>query len=121
MKLIAYGKNSKQMHKHLHRHAWQTEGDNGCVLRDYKTFYLMIVLDKNKLYACSFSGAKMSAYAHMVGKQYADAYATLLEAQDALTQFCDAYSMQLKVLHRVNVQAHMNAMKLISQSRAKLD
>jgi hypothetical protein len=80
----------KKREKIIKMHHWQKDADNAWVLRDYKTFFLYIVKDKQNQYNCSFSGAKMSVYSCN-----ADVYKDLRSAKIALTSFIDAYDSEL--------------------------
>ncbi|NBW57499.1 hypothetical protein EBR43_06920 [bacterium] len=52
----------KKREKMVQMHHWQKDTQTSWVLRDYKTYFLYIVKNKQGKFQCSFSGAKMSVY-----------------------------------------------------------
>ena len=101
----------KQYEKQLKMHHWQKDGDRMYVLRDYKTFYLVIVLNKQDMYECSFSGAKMSGYAEFVNKSFSDVYSNLKNAKDNVIEFMDMYVEALYKLNQVRIQQYIQKRK----------
>jgi hypothetical protein len=101
----------KQYEKHLRRHHWQKDGDRMHVLRDYKTFYLVIVLNKQDMYECSFSGAKMSGYAEFVNKSFSDVYSNLTDAKNNLIEFMDMYVEVLYKMNQVRIEQYIQKRK----------
>ena len=69
---------------------WQKDTDTSWILRDYKTFLLYIVKNKEGKFQCSFSGAKMSLYSCN-----SDTYSSLKEAKIALELFIDKYDSEI--------------------------
>jgi hypothetical protein len=102
---------SKQYEKQLRRHHWQKDGDRMYVLRDYKTFYLVIVLNKHDMYECSFSGDKMSKYADFVNKSFSDVYSNLTDAKDNIIEFMDIYVEALYQLNQVRLEQYKQKRK----------
>lgn len=76
----------KKQLKILKMNHWQKDTDTAWILRDYKTFFLYIVKDKDGNYLCSFSGDKMSRYS-----SHSDVYASLKQAKTSMIAFIDAY------------------------------
>ena len=101
----------KQYEKHLRRHHWQKDGDRMHVLRDYKTFYLVIVLNKQDMYECSFSGAKMSGYAEFVNKSFSDVYSNLTDAKNGVIEFMDLYVEALYKMNQVRLEQYKQKRK----------
>lgn len=83
----------KKQNQILKMNHWQKDTDTAWILRDYKTFFLYIVKDKNNSFHCSFSGDKMSRYS-----SHADVYASLKEAKNNLISFIDVYNNNLNSL-----------------------
>jgi len=101
----------KQYEKQLKMHHWQKDGDRMYVLRDYKTFYLVIVLNKHDMYECSFSGDKMSKYADFVNKSFSDVYSNLTDAKDNIIEFMDIYVEALYQLNQVRIEQYIQKRK----------
>jgi hypothetical protein len=101
----------KQYEKQLKMHHWQRDGDRMYVLRDYKTFYLVIVLNKHDMYECSFSGAKMSTYADFVNKSFSDVYSNLTDAKNNLIEFMDMYVEVLYKMNQVRIEQYIQKRK----------
>ncbi len=78
----------KKREKLLQMLHWQKDTDVSWVLRDYKTFFLYIVKNKQDQFQCSFSGAKMSEYSSR-----SDVYNTLKEAKTSMIEFIDQYTL----------------------------
>jgi hypothetical protein len=103
--------NSKQYEKHLKMHHWQKDGDRMYVLRDYKTYYLVIVLNKQDMYECSFSGAKMSKYTEFVNKSFSDVYSNLTDAKNSVIEFMDLYVEALYKMNQVRLEQYKQKRK----------
>jgi len=101
----------KQYEKQLKMHHWQKDGDRMYVLRDYKTFYLVIVLNKHDMYECSFSGDKMSKYADFVNKSFSDVYSNLTDAKENIIEFMDIYVEALYQLNQVRIEQYIQKRK----------
>jgi len=101
----------KQYAKHLSRHHWQQDGDRMHVLRDYKTYYLVIVLNKQDMYECSFSGAKMSKYTEFVNKSFSDVYSNLTDAKNSVIEFMDLYVEALYKMNQVRLEQYKQKRK----------
>lgn len=80
----------KKRNKQMQMLQWQQDTDACWILRDYKTFYLTIVRNKQGQFQCSFSGAKMSEY----GCQ-SDVYENLEEAMSSMIEFVNEYVKKL--------------------------
>jgi hypothetical protein len=103
--------NGKQYEKHLKMHHWQKDGERMHVLRDYKTFFLVIVFNKQDMYECSFSGDKMSRYAEFVNRSFSDVYSDLKDAKNNLTEFMDIYVEALYKMNQVRLQQYKQKRK----------
>ena len=101
----------KQYAKQLRRHHWQKDGDRMHVLRDYKTYYLVIVLNKQDMYECSFSGAKMSRHAEFVNKSFSDVYSNLTDAKNSVIEFMDLYVEALYKMNQVRLEQYKQKRK----------
>ena len=101
----------KQYAKQLRRHHWQKDGDRMHVLRDYKTYYLVIVLNKQDMYECSFSGAKMSKHAEFVNKSFSDVYSNLTDAKNSVIEFMDLYVEALYKMNQVRLEQYKQKRK----------
>ena len=101
----------KQYAKQLRRHHWQKDGDRMHVLRDYKTYYLVIVLNKQDMYECSFSGAKMSRNAEFVNKSFSDVYSNLTDAKNSVIEFMDLYVEALYKMNQVRLEQYKQKRK----------
>jgi predicted CopG family antitoxin len=101
----------KQYEKQLKMHHWQKEGDRMYMLRDYKTFFLVIVLNKEDMYECSFSGDKMSRFSELVNKSFSDVYSNLKDAKNNLIEFMDMYIAKISQENQVNVQQYIENWK----------
>jgi len=101
----------KQYEKQLKMHHWQKEGDKMHMLRDYKTFFLVIVVNKHDMYECSFSGDKMSKYADFVSKSFSDVYNNLKDAKNNLIEFMDLYIEELNKMNQIQLQQYKQKRK----------
>jgi len=101
----------KQHEKQLKMHHWQKEGDRMYMLRDYKTFFLVIVLNKENMYECSFSGDKMSRFSGLVNKSFSDVYSSLKDAKNNLIEFMDMYIAKISQENQVKVQQYIKNWK----------
>ena len=81
------------------------------VLKDYKTYYLVIVLNKQDMYECSFSGAKMSRNAEFVNKSFSDVYSNLTDAKNSVIEFMDLYVEALYKMNQVRLEQYKQKRK----------
>ena len=112
---LAKARNKRTTHKQYERqlkmHHWQKEGDRMYLLRDYKTFFLVIVLNKENMYECSFSGDKMSRYSELVNKSFTDVYSNLKDAKTNLIKFMDMYIEKISEENPVRQQQYIKNWK----------
>lgn len=78
----------KQTEKFLAKNSWQEDvKDIYYILRDYKTFYITIVKNKNNLYEPSVNGTSLDKYPKIINLPRC--YETLKDAQDNAIKFAD--------------------------------
>lgn len=101
----------KQYEKQLKMNHWQKDGDRMYMLRDYKTFFLVIVINKQDMYECSFSGDKMSRYSDLVNKSFSDVYNNLKQAKASMIEFMDMYIAKISAEDQVRQQQYIKNWK----------